>query len=122
MARFSFVLTSLNYVELVHLLVDFPLEIFKIDDHLVPILVKCGSIFRLHKSMNLQLLIDNNLNLLHRLKDQEPRLDIQHMTQTMCYVEECLTNDHISLIDISHSFTWFCIGRGYRGLSTRYRI
>jgi hypothetical protein len=59
--------------------------------------------------MHLELLIDDRLDLLHGFQDQEPRLDIQDVTQTVRYVEECLAYYHIPLIDIDSTFTWLNI-------------
>lgn len=66
---FSLVLTALNNVKPEHLVIDFLFQLFKVDDQLVAILIKSRSVFSLYEAMDLQFLIDNVLDLLHRFKD-----------------------------------------------------
>ena len=68
----SFVLTSLNDIVLPHFAVDFTFQFLEVYYLLITILVERGTIFLLDKAMHLQLLVDDCLNLLHRLQDQIP--------------------------------------------------
>ena len=49
--------------------------------------------------MDLKLLVNDSLNLLHRLEDQEPRLYVEDMAQTVGNIEESLADEHIPLRD-----------------------
>ena len=44
--------------------------------------------------------MDDGFDFLHGLEDQEPRLDIEHVTQAMRYVKERLADEDIALGDL----------------------
>ena len=96
-ARRCFVLASLHHVVLPHLLIDLSLQGFEIYNLLVSILVEGGLVRLPGEAMHLQFLINHRLDLLHRLKDQIPRLHVKDMAQIVSNVEESLANEYVSL-------------------------
>ena len=63
------ILGALHDVETNHLVVNLFLELFKVDNQLVAILIESWSIFALNKSVDLEFLIDHSLYLLHGFED-----------------------------------------------------
>jgi len=68
--------------------------------------------------VNLQLFVNHGLNFLHRLKYEEPRLDIEYMTETMCNIEECLADEHVALC---YCHLVFSLGRRRLDINGRKR-
>ena len=65
----SLILRPLNDVEADHLIFNFFLEFFEIDDQLVTVLVESWPILAKNEPMNLEFLVDHSFNLLHSLED-----------------------------------------------------
>ena len=63
------VLRAFDYVESNHFILYFLLQLFKVYDELITILVEGRSILALDKTMHLEFLVDHCFNLLHRLED-----------------------------------------------------
>ena len=63
------ILGALHDVEPNHLVVNLFLELFKVDDQLVAVLIESWTIFALNESVDLEFLIDHSFYLLHGLKD-----------------------------------------------------
>ena len=63
------ILGALHDVETNHLVVNLFLELFKVDNQLVAILIESWSIFALNESVDLEFLIDHSLYLLHGFED-----------------------------------------------------
>ena len=66
------VLTPLNDIKPYHSLLHLLLKLLEVNDELIAVLVEGRSILPLDQSVDLKLLVDDSLNLLHRLQDQEP--------------------------------------------------
>ena len=66
------VLAPLNDIKPYHSLLYLLLELLKVNDELIAVLVEGRSVLPLDQPVDLKLLVDDSLNLLHRLKDQKP--------------------------------------------------
>ena len=104
MAWSLLVLTSLNDVELEHLILHLALQFIEVNDELVAILVERWPVLALHEAIELQLLVDHQLDLLHGFEDQVPRLDVEDVAQAVRDVEERLADQHVPLSDHQRVF------------------
>ena len=66
------VLTPLNDIKPYHSLLHLLLELLEVNDELIAVLVEGRTVLPLDQPVDLKLLVDDSLNLLHRLEDQEP--------------------------------------------------
>ena len=66
------VLAPLNDVKPYHSLLYLLLELLEVNDQLIAVLVEGRTVLSLDQPVDLELLVDDSLNLLHRLQDQEP--------------------------------------------------
>lgn len=93
------VLRAFDDIEPHHFVLNLLFEFFEVYDQLVAILVESWPVFAWNQAVHLELLVDHCLNLLHGLQDQEPRLDIEHMTEAVRDVEESLADEYVALSD-----------------------
>ena len=86
------ILAALHDVEAEHPVIDFLLELLKVDDQLITVLVESWSVLSLHQTMDLQFLVQHRLYLLHGLQNEEPRLHVKHVAETVGNIEECFAD------------------------------